>query len=142
MFPFIDLLGDGYSSFTYVNHVLITETNTLALTAILDYGQTPVPATFTPLLEAYQQSKSSGKKGLSFTAFAKKQVAIETNFQPQRSPSPWPLALFVLPFPFIFTSHPLPIFYSYLLLNRGEIESEKESEKEKGKKKGKKIQVS
>ena len=95
MFPFIDLLGDGYSSFTYLNNVLISETNPIALNAILNYGQTPVPSTFTPLLEAYQHTNSYWKKEITFSTFVKNKIAFEVHFQPQRTISQWPLSLFV-----------------------------------------------
>ena len=97
MFPFIDLLGDGYSSFTYLNNVLITETNDIALSSILNYGQTPVPATFSPLLEAYQWDESRGKKELTFSTFAAKETAFETHFQPQPTLGPWPLLNLFVP---------------------------------------------
>ncbi|KAH7364303.1 hypothetical protein BKA65DRAFT_490970 [Rhexocercosporidium sp. MPI-PUGE-AT-0058] len=56
MFPFVDLLGDGYSSFTYKKYLLLSATNTQGIAATIEYGTIPVPSTFSPDLEAYAYS--------------------------------------------------------------------------------------
>ncbi|KAK0119138.1 hypothetical protein ONS96_012205 [Cadophora gregata f. sp. sojae] len=55
-FPFVDLFNDGYSSYTYNKYLLITATNLLGIGALPEYGTVPVPATFSPDLEAYGYS--------------------------------------------------------------------------------------
>ncbi|KAH7417268.1 hypothetical protein BKA64DRAFT_295493 [Cadophora sp. MPI-SDFR-AT-0126] len=62
-FPFVDLFNDGYSSYTYNKYLLITETNLLGIGALPEYGTTPVPATFSPNLEAYGYSGDASCPG-------------------------------------------------------------------------------
>jgi hypothetical protein len=99
-FPFVDLLGDGYSSFAWENNLLLTSTNQVAIDATATYGQTPVPATFIPLLEAYEYAKSaeSRSREISFEAYTtdynkKNCPAISTKFAPLPEVGPWPLSL-------------------------------------------------
>lgn len=56
MFPFVDLLGDGHTSFTWKKNTLISCGHKTALDGAAAYGINPIPATFEPLLEAYQHS--------------------------------------------------------------------------------------
>ena len=51
-YPFVDRLGDGYSSFKYNAPQLITAENLIAVIGSGLYGGT-VPATFDPSCEAY-----------------------------------------------------------------------------------------
>lgn len=51
-YPFVDRLGDGYSSFKYNAPQLVTAENLIAVIGSGLYGGT-VPATFNPSCEAY-----------------------------------------------------------------------------------------
>ncbi|KAH8594816.1 hypothetical protein B0O99DRAFT_496951, partial [Bisporella sp. PMI_857] len=98
MFPFVDVLGDGYSSFTWINKTLING-NELIQNGILGYGQTPITATFQPFLEAYESipaTSPSRPTGISLVASLGKEpwLDIKLNQHAQYSYSPYPLAFF------------------------------------------------
>ncbi|CAN8095532.1 unnamed protein product [Discula destructiva] len=52
-FPFVDLLGDGYSSFTWAPAQMISSTVDIAIDGSRDYGTTVYPASFQPSCDAY-----------------------------------------------------------------------------------------
>lgn len=52
-FPFIDIFGDGHSSFRWAGTFLITASNELAIEGAESYGITVHPATFDPPCDAY-----------------------------------------------------------------------------------------
>ncbi|KAF7554051.1 hypothetical protein G7046_g6924 [Stylonectria norvegica] len=56
-FPFLDLLGDGYSSFRWAPHQLITSTNVVAIEGSEAYGTDVAPAKFNPQCDAYGGGK-------------------------------------------------------------------------------------
>jgi len=93
-FPFVDLFNDGYSSYTYNKYLLITATNLLGIGALPEYGTVPVPATFSPNLEAYGYSEDASCPGeryfKAYSAFElppKPTVAIK--FKDTASIGPW-----------------------------------------------------
>ncbi|CAL8582234.1 hypothetical protein XPA_007902 [Xanthoria parietina] len=47
-FPFIDLLGDGYSTFRYTGYIYLPPSNTVAINGSQAYGYTVLPAYFAP----------------------------------------------------------------------------------------------
>jgi hypothetical protein len=51
-YPFVDLLGDGYSNFRYGKYVLIT-LNAVADAGVTIYGEIPVVCTFDPPCDGY-----------------------------------------------------------------------------------------
>ena len=53
-FPFLDLLGDGYSSFRWHPFQLIEASNSDAIVGSRAYGTTVEPSTFDPLCDAYR----------------------------------------------------------------------------------------
>ncbi|PSR85798.1 hypothetical protein BD289DRAFT_482497 [Coniella lustricola] len=55
-FPFIDLLGDGFSSFTWAPAQLISAANEIAITGSQAYGTFVAPAVFDQSCDAYSQS--------------------------------------------------------------------------------------
>ncbi|KAH8591845.1 hypothetical protein B0O99DRAFT_518682, partial [Bisporella sp. PMI_857] len=70
MFPFIDRLRDGFSSFVWMKKISTNE-NGIIQAGIRDYDQTPINATFQPILEAYERSPAtttSPRVGISFVA--------------------------------------------------------------------------
>ncbi|KAK3325965.1 hypothetical protein B0H66DRAFT_144501 [Apodospora peruviana] len=68
-FPFLDLLGDGYSSFRWAPEQLITETNTIAVEGSRAYGTKVSPAEYKPLCEPYMALANGATyfKGSSLT---------------------------------------------------------------------------
>lgn len=64
-FPFLDILGDGYTSYRMQKTALITASNEGAVTGAAGYGVNVYPAVFDPPCDAY---KSLGHGGSSFRA--------------------------------------------------------------------------
>ncbi|PBP23979.1 hypothetical protein BUE80_DR005184 [Diplocarpon rosae] len=58
-FPFVDLLGDGYSSFAYVQHRFVASPQG-SLNTLDSYGTMRIPATIKPDLEAYRRLDYEG----------------------------------------------------------------------------------
>ncbi|KAL2176388.1 uncharacterized protein P884DRAFT_245532 [Thermothelomyces heterothallicus CBS 202.75] len=54
-FPFLDLAGDGYSSFRWAPAQLISATNPIALEGSRAYGTLVTPAKYEPLCDAYHR---------------------------------------------------------------------------------------
>lgn len=52
-FPFVDLLGDGYSAFTWAPAQMISSDVEIAITGSRDYGTTVFPSSFQPGCNAY-----------------------------------------------------------------------------------------
>ena len=66
-FPFVDLLGDGYSNFRYESYIYLSLLSPIAIIGTEAYNITAVPATFVPGDAAYTQEPWGG---LSFDAYA------------------------------------------------------------------------
>ncbi|KAI1772955.1 hypothetical protein F4818DRAFT_443840 [Hypoxylon cercidicola] len=90
-FPFIDILGDGHSSFRWTGTFLITDSNELAISGAESYGMTVHPAIFDPLCDAfvptsdgamYAHSQSNDTTGSRF-------MTLQT--EPSGSVVPYPL---------------------------------------------------
>jgi len=92
-FPFVDLLGDGYSSFAYKSYLLITQTNPLAIAGSMAFGTPTFPATFSPVDEAYGYDASSMTTFLNAYEPATGKLLFATNFMAQPDIGPWPLSL-------------------------------------------------
>jgi len=92
-FPFVDLLGDGYSSFAYKNYVLITATNLAAIAGSLAFGTPTFPATFSPKDEAYAYDAESQTTYLNAYQLITKKTLLSTRFASQADIGPWPLSL-------------------------------------------------
>jgi hypothetical protein len=99
-YPFVDILGDGYSSFTYNQYLLITGTHTVALEGAAADGTTAVPASFDPNLETYayvpcnEKPRSKDEIYLNaFTNLSSTTPAVTTLFKSLPSVGPWPLDL-------------------------------------------------
>lgn len=96
----MDVLGDGYSSFTYNKYLFLTSTNTVGLAGVAADGTTPVPASFSPELETYTyvpcegKEKSKGEIYLNaFNNLSSTVPVITTLYKPQSSIGPYPLNL-------------------------------------------------
>ncbi|KAH9221514.1 hypothetical protein DL95DRAFT_381793 [Leptodontidium sp. 2 PMI_412] len=102
MFPFVDLLGDGYSSFTYKKYLLLSATNVIGINATLGYGTIPVPSTFSPNLEAYAHS-ASGNGMISGERYFNAYSALKppgtptaaVKFNSIGGVGPWPISFYV-----------------------------------------------
>ncbi|OIW30235.1 hypothetical protein CONLIGDRAFT_681011 [Coniochaeta ligniaria NRRL 30616] len=62
-FPFVDLLGDGHSSFRWAPAQLITADHDIALQGSMAYGTKVSPAAFQPPCDAYQRLPSGAPSG-------------------------------------------------------------------------------
>lgn len=70
-FPFLDLLGDGYSSFTWAPAQMISNNVEAAIEGSKAYGTTVTAAAFQPNCEAYMSAASgNGHGAVSFSANA------------------------------------------------------------------------
>ena len=96
-FPFVDLLGDGYSNFKYDSYIYLSLLSPIAIAGTAAYNITVLPATFAPGNAAYTE-ESWGE--LSFEVFAGlAQVlgdppAASVLFHETNSISPLPLSFF------------------------------------------------
>lgn len=95
VYPFVDLLGDGYSSFAYEKYLLLTADNLVAIAGVAGYGDIPVPSTFTPNGDAYAYAPGSHSEIIfnAFTVLNPVTPAVTTQFTPQPHLGPWPLEL-------------------------------------------------
>ncbi|KAM7193135.1 hypothetical protein V8F33_008007 [Rhypophila sp. PSN 637] len=92
-FPFLDMLGDGYSSFRWAPEQLISGSNTIALSGSRDYGTVVYPAKYDPPCEAYKALPNGATyfKGSSLSC----SESIELEMQRIRPElNPYPLELF------------------------------------------------
>jgi len=98
-YPFVDLLGDGYSSFAYEKYILVSSDNLVAQEGAAVYGEIPIPTNFTPSLDAYAFKNVDSKlKEIfldAYTNLSYTHPAITTRFKPTRSIAPWPLNFYV-----------------------------------------------
>ena len=92
-FPFVDLLGDGYSSFAYKTYVLITDTNLVAIAGSLAFGTPTFPATFKPADEAYAYDAVSQTTFLNAYEPITDKLLFATSFAAQVDIGPWPVSL-------------------------------------------------
>ncbi|KAK3328222.1 hypothetical protein B0T19DRAFT_442137 [Cercophora scortea] len=93
-FPFLDLLGDGYSSFRWAPAQLISATNTIAVEGSKAYGTIVSPAEYEPLCDAYHALANGATyfKGSSLTS--SDFVELEMTQLPRSVLNPYPLELF------------------------------------------------
>ena len=67
-FPFIDRLGDGYSSFRFIHYLYLPATGVLSIAGAEEYGEVVLPGVFDPPGAGY--SITPGGKGVSFSVYA------------------------------------------------------------------------
>lgn len=94
LYPFVDLLGDGYSSFTYNKYLLISN-GSLAIAGANASGSIVPPAIFQPDLEAYAFAPSSTDEIFlsAYTNLSTTQPAVTTAFKLLKQVGPWPVSL-------------------------------------------------
>ncbi|CZR50661.1 uncharacterized protein PAC_00535 [Phialocephala subalpina] len=95
LYPFVDLLGDGYSSFTYNKYLLISN-GSQAIAGANASGSIVPPAIFQPDLEAYAFAPSSTDEIFlsAYTNLSTTQPAVTTAFKLLKQVGPWPVSFF------------------------------------------------
>jgi hypothetical protein len=98
LYPFVDLLNDGYSSFAYNGYLLLSNNNTIAIVGAEADGTIVAPSTFLPDLEAYAYAPtvatSTGEIYLdAYTNLSSTQPSVTTRFKTLEAVGPWPLNL-------------------------------------------------
>ncbi|KAL8419345.1 hypothetical protein RB594_002535 [Gaeumannomyces avenae] len=106
-FPFIDLLGDGYTSFRWAPEMLLTASNPIAVSGSADYGAKAHPATFDPECDGYKASPDSSSTTTTFAASA---PATGASFSLSVSPDAYGDAPFGLPVAFFVNATNQPTF--------------------------------
>ena len=93
-FPFLDLIGDGYSSFRWAPAQLISSTNDIALDGSREYGTIVSPAKYDPPCDAYRRLPNGATyfKGTSLTS--PEFVELEMARLSTLHHNPYPLDLF------------------------------------------------
>ncbi|KAK3308544.1 uncharacterized protein B0T15DRAFT_392512 [Chaetomium strumarium] len=93
-FPFLDLLGDGYSSFRWAPAQLISATNEIALEGSRKYGTLVSPAEYVPFCDAYLRMANGATyfRGISLTTSEHFELEMTRISHPTRNP--YPLELF------------------------------------------------
>lgn len=93
-FPFLDLVGDGYSSFRWAPAQLISATNDIALEGSRAYGTIVSPAEYDPRCDAYRRLANGATyfKGSSLTS--SEFVELEMARLSHPALNPYPLELF------------------------------------------------
>ncbi|KAL8895826.1 MAG: hypothetical protein Q9192_003424, partial [Flavoplaca navasiana] len=81
-FPFIDLLGDGYSTFRYTGFVYLPPSNPIAINGSQGYGYTVLPGYFDPPDAPYKFTRNGGAR--SFSVFER--TSNSTPSTPHHSP--------------------------------------------------------
>ncbi|KFY15484.1 hypothetical protein V492_01960 [Pseudogymnoascus sp. VKM F-4246] len=102
-YPFVDLLGDGYSNFIYGKYLIITGTHEVAINGSEGYGQVVIRSTFKPENNSYgffhpdPPPHSSKTRQIFSDAYenGKRDAVVKTNFKPLKSLGPWPLDFYV-----------------------------------------------
>ncbi|KAH8772535.1 hypothetical protein F5883DRAFT_414427 [Diaporthe sp. PMI_573] len=94
-FPFIDLLGDGYSSFTMAPAQMISDDNQIAINGSRDYGTIVHPTKFEPGCEAYGRlpDGSTYFKGHA-TDGSDKYVMLEFSSLAEGEVNPYPIEVY------------------------------------------------
>ncbi|GAB1314539.1 hypothetical protein MFIFM68171_04749 [Madurella fahalii] len=93
-FPFLDLVGDGYSSFRWAPAQLISASNDIALEGSRAYGTAVSPAEYEPLCDAYRLLANGATyfKGSSLTS--SEFIELEMTRLARPTFSPYPLEVF------------------------------------------------
>ena len=81
-FPFIDLLGDGYSTFSYIPALYISN-DPIAIAGSRAYYEETLVATFNPPLDPYAAVPGSKNKELFFDVFLNNTSVLNATFRPQ-----------------------------------------------------------
>ncbi|KAK4105152.1 hypothetical protein N658DRAFT_419242 [Parathielavia hyrcaniae] len=93
-FPFLDLTGDGYSSFRWAPSQLITATNDVAIDGSSAYGTAVSPGEFEPLCDAYRWLSKNTTYFRGSSISSSEFVELEMRRLPHPALNPYPLQLF------------------------------------------------
>lgn len=97
-FPFVDLLGDGQTSFRWSPTMFISANAPMAIAGAGEYGTTVYPSTFDPECNAYE-STESGATYLKIAGGDSNDVFIDTLFEANEpfklNPGTFPMQFFV-----------------------------------------------
>lgn len=103
-FPFIDLLGDGYSNFRYTSYIYLSPSIPQATHGIEAYGITTQPAWFDPPDAPYRPKPNFNREEFLFTVFTRvsspaprrytQQAEALLRFHDTHSISPFPLSFY------------------------------------------------
>ncbi|KAL8997217.1 MAG: hypothetical protein Q9188_006382, partial [Gyalolechia gomerana] len=102
-FPFVDLLGDGYSNFRYTSYIYLPSSIPAAIRGAEAYGITVIPAFFDPPDAPYTLTPNSKGKVFSFEVYSntssschnhKNQIVASLNFHSSTTISPFPLSFY------------------------------------------------
>ena len=95
-FPFVDLLGDGYTSFLWTPSQLISSDNLAAIQGGQNYGQVIYPATFDPPCDAYRAGPRKCDTYLKTTDTNSSDTFVEIQFAAitNRAKFPYTLSFF------------------------------------------------
>jgi len=93
-FPFLDLTGDGYSSFRWAPAQLISASNNIALEGSRAYGTIVSPAEYEPVCDAYQRLPNGATYFKGYSLSSPEFVELEMARLATPSLTPYPLELF------------------------------------------------
>lgn len=94
-FPFLDLAGDGYSSFRWAPAQLISATNDIALEGSRAYGTLVSPAAYDPPCDAYRRLPSGASYFRAASLTSRDFVELEMTPTSLTNPiNPYPLDFF------------------------------------------------
>ncbi|KAH6626487.1 hypothetical protein B0J18DRAFT_365003 [Chaetomium sp. MPI-SDFR-AT-0129] len=93
-FGFLDLLGDGYSSFRWAPAQLITSTNNIAVEGSRAYGTVVSPAEYEPMCDAYQQLPNGNTYFKATSLDSRDFIELEFARTPHSSRHRYPLELY------------------------------------------------
>lgn len=106
-YPFVDLLHDNSTPFTYIKYLLVTSTNLEAILGSEAYGTITIPTTFSPDAQAYGAGKKAAGNGtegadrgiyLDAYTVGSDKATVKTRFVDARNGTDgWPLSLYVIP---------------------------------------------
>ena len=96
IYPFVDLLGDGYSSFVYEKYNLIDAAAIAAIAGSASYGESAVPSVFDPPNEPYAYVPKATHEIYADTFTTNSSCpSVSTKYKLEDCISPWPLELYV-----------------------------------------------
>lgn len=96
-FPFVDLLGDGFSSFTWAPAQMISSTVPIAIAGSEEYGTTVHPSAFQPGCDAYARSAAGAALTLEANALDGSAVHFAMAFSPLQAgvdANPFPVGFY------------------------------------------------
>ena len=83
-FPFIDVLGDGYSTFSYIPTIFVSD-NVIAVAGTEAYATTAIVSRFNPLHDPYAVVPGHKRRGIYFDVFrlnATGPAVLNTTYRP------------------------------------------------------------